>query len=119
MCQTDDMVIDLFHPFEGNLTQCFQDDFQPPYSDFDRHQIVAHPKKSKFHITKRKYFHVETLGRDLQTNKRRFLSLTEAFFPKAMPYPVSSCLGIHRVFFGSLVLSHPSGSSDLLSEYEY
>jgi hypothetical protein len=33
-----------------------------------------------------------------------------------VPYPVSSCLGNHRVFFGSLVLSQPSGSSDILSE---
>jgi hypothetical protein len=37
MCQSDDMVTYLFHPFEGDLTQCYQDDFQPPCSDFDRH----------------------------------------------------------------------------------
>ena len=41
MCQPDDMVTDMFHPFENDLTQCFQDDFQPPYSDFDRHRVVA------------------------------------------------------------------------------
>jgi hypothetical protein len=37
----NDMVIDLFHPFKDDLTQHFQDDFQPPYSDFDRHRVVA------------------------------------------------------------------------------
>jgi hypothetical protein len=118
MFQPNDMITYLFHPFEDDLTQCFQDDFQPPYSYFDRHQVVAHPKKSKVHTTKQKYFHVETLGRDLQKKKRHFLSPTEEFFSKVVPYPVSSCLGNHRVFFGSLVLSQPSGSSDLLSEYE-
>jgi hypothetical protein len=30
------MIIDLFHPFEDDMTQRFQDDFQPPYSNFDR-----------------------------------------------------------------------------------
>jgi hypothetical protein len=59
-----------------------------------------------------KYFHVETLGRDLQTKKRRFPSPKEEFFSKVVPYPISSCLGNHRVFLGSLVLSQPSGSSD-------
>jgi hypothetical protein len=116
MCQPDDMVTDLFHPFEDDLMQRFQDDFQPPYSDFDRHQVVAHPKQSEVHTTKHKYFHVETLGRDLQTKKRRFLSTTNKFFYKAVPYPVSSYLENHRVFFGSLVLSQPSRSNDLLSE---
>jgi hypothetical protein len=47
-----------------------------------------------------------------------FPESTEEFFSKVVPYPVSSCLGNHRVFFGSLVLSQPSGSSDLLSEDE-
>jgi hypothetical protein len=46
------MIIDLFHPFEDDLTQHFQDDFQPPYSDFDRHQVVAYPKQPKVHTTK-------------------------------------------------------------------
>jgi hypothetical protein len=47
-----DMITYLFHPFEDDLTQRFQDDFQPPYSDFDRHQVVACPKQSKVHTTK-------------------------------------------------------------------
>jgi hypothetical protein len=114
-----DMITYLFHPFEDDLMQRFRDDFQPPYSDFDRHQVVAYPKRSKVHTTKHKYFHVETLGRDLQTKKRHLLSLTEEFSSKDVPYPVSSCLGNHRVFFGSLVLSQPLGSSDILSEDEY
>jgi hypothetical protein len=118
MCQPDDMVTNLFHPFEDGLTQRFQDDFQPPYSDFDRHQVMARPNQSEVHTTKHKYFHVETLGKDLQTKKIRFLSLTKDFFSKVVPYPVSFCLGNHRVFFGYLVLSQPSGSSDILSEYE-
>jgi hypothetical protein len=52
MCQPNDMVTDLFHPFEDDLTQRFQDDFQPPYSDFDRHQVMACPNKSEVHTTK-------------------------------------------------------------------
>jgi hypothetical protein len=58
------------------------------------------------------------LGRDVQKKKRHFLSPTEEFFSKVVPYPVSSCLGNHKVFFGSLVLSQPLRSSDLLSEDE-
>jgi hypothetical protein len=119
MCQPDDMVTYLFHPFEDDLMQHFQDAFQPPYSDFDRHQVVAHPKKSKVHTTKQNYFHIETFSRDFHTKKRHFLSLTMEFFSKAMPYSISSYLENHRVFFGSIVLSHPSGSSDNLSEDEY
>jgi hypothetical protein len=118
MCQPDDMVTYLFHPFEDDLTQRFQDDFQPPYSFLYRHQVVARPKKSEVHTTKHKCFHVETLRRDFQTKKRCFTSPTEEFFSEVVPFPVSSCLGNHRVFFGSLILSQPSGSSDLLSEYE-
>jgi hypothetical protein len=113
-----DIITNLFHPFEDNLMQRFQDNFQPSCSNFDRHQVVACPKQSKVHSTKRKYFHVETLGKDLQTKKRRFLSLTEEFFSKVVPYPISPFLGNRRVFFGSLILSHPSGSNDLLSEDE-
>jgi hypothetical protein len=37
MCQPDDMVTHFFHPFKDDLTLHFQDDFQPPYLDFDRH----------------------------------------------------------------------------------
>jgi len=60
MCQPDDMVIDLFPPFEDDLTQHFQsdfrpsllsydanlfcEDFQPSYLDFDRYYVVASPK---------------------------------------------------------------------------
>jgi hypothetical protein len=79
---------------------------------------MACPKQSKFHTTKRQYFHVDTLVRDLQTKKRCLLSPTEEFFSKDVPYPIYSCLGNHRVFFGSLVLSQPSGRDDLLSEDE-
>jgi hypothetical protein len=79
---------------------------------------MAFPKQSKVHTTKRKYFHVETLGRNLQTKKRHFLSPTEKFSSKAVPYPVSSCFRNHRVFFGSLVLPQPSGRNDILSEDE-
>jgi hypothetical protein len=50
--------------------------------------------------------------------KRLFLSPTEYFLANSVPYPVSSCLGNHRVFLASLVLSRPSGSSDLLHEDE-
>jgi hypothetical protein len=106
-----DMLIGLFHPFKDDLTQCFQDDFQPSCSDFDRHQVVACPKQSKVHTTKQKYFHVET-------KNKRFLSPMVEFSSNVVPYPVSSCLGSHRVFFGSLVLPQPSGRNDILSEDE-
>jgi hypothetical protein len=94
----DDMVTDLFIPFKDDLSQhtqsdlqssldtypfedadLFYEEFQPLCSDFDRHQVVANPKQSEVHTTKRKYFHVEILGRDLQTKKRRFLSPREEF----------------------------------------
>jgi hypothetical protein len=65
MCQPDDMVTDLFHSIEDNLTQHFLDYFQPPYSDFDRNQIMARPNQYEVHNTKQEYFHVETLGKDL------------------------------------------------------
>jgi hypothetical protein len=58
MCQPDDMVTDLFHSFEEDMTRRFHDDFQPPYSYFDRHQVMALPKQSEVHTTKHKYFHV-------------------------------------------------------------
>jgi hypothetical protein len=111
MCQPDDMVTYLFHPFEDDLTQHFQDDFQPPYSDFNRHQVATYPKHYEVHTTKWKYFHVESLGRDLQTKKRLSLSPTEEFLSRheVVPYLVSSCLGNHSIFLGSLVLSQPSG----------
>jgi hypothetical protein len=79
---------------------------------------MANLKNSKVHTTKQKYFHVDTLGRDLQKKKRFFLSLTEEFLSKVVPYPISSCLGNRRVFLGSLFLSQTSGSSDFLSEDE-
>jgi hypothetical protein len=86
MCQPDDdMVTDLFHPFEDDPMQHFQDDFrpslvsydaylfcedfQPSCSDFDRHQVVANLGHSEVHTTKQKYFHVETFGGDLQIKK--------------------------------------------------
>jgi hypothetical protein len=118
MYQLDDMVTHLFHPFKDDLTQHFQDDFQSPYSDFDRHQVVASPKQFEVRTTKWNNFHVETLGWNLQTKKRLFLSPIEEFLFKAMPYPVSPRLGNHRVFLRSLVLSQPSGSIYLSSEDE-
>jgi hypothetical protein len=79
---------------------------------------MAIPKQSEVCTTKQQHFHVDTLGRDLQTKKRHFLIPTEEFFSKAMPYLVSSCFGNHRVFLGSLVLSQSSRSTDLVSEEE-
>jgi hypothetical protein len=76
------------------------------------------PRHSKVHTTKRKYYHIETLNKDLNTKKRNFPKLMNMFFSKAVPYPVSSCLGKHRVFLGSLVLSQPSGNNELMNEDE-
>jgi hypothetical protein len=42
----------------------------------------------------------------------------QEFFSKVVPCPVFSCLGNHRVLFGSLVLSHHSRGSDILNEFE-
>jgi hypothetical protein len=39
--------------------------------------------------------------------------------PEVLPYLVSSSLGNRKVFLGSLILSHPSGSNDFLGEDEY
>jgi hypothetical protein len=36
-----------------------------------------------------------------------------------MPYLISSSLGNHQIFLGSLISSHPSWSSDVSSEDEY
>jgi hypothetical protein len=66
MYQPNDMVIGLFHQFEDELTLHFQDDFQPSYSDLDKHQVMALPKNFEAHTTKHKYFHVETFCVDLQ-----------------------------------------------------
>jgi hypothetical protein len=60
-----DMTKYFFHRFEDKLTQRFPDDFQPTYSDFYRHHVVACPKKYKVNATKRKYFDFLTLGRYL------------------------------------------------------
>jgi hypothetical protein len=79
---------------------------------------VVIPKQSRVHTTTQKNLHVKTLGRDLQINKRNFLNPMEDCLSKVVPYHVSSCLGNHRVFLGSLVLSKPSGSSDFLSKDE-
>jgi hypothetical protein len=81
----DDMVIDLFYPFEDDPTRHFQDefwpslvscdpylfheDFLPSYLEFDRHQVMAIPRYFEVHTTKRKYFHVDTFGGDLQIKK--------------------------------------------------
>jgi hypothetical protein len=87
-------------------------------SYFDKHKVIANPKQFEIHTTKKKLFHVETLGRGLQTKKRHSLSLTKSFLSEVMPYPISSCLGNHRFFLGYLVLSHPSRSRDFISEDE-
>jgi hypothetical protein len=91
----DDMVTNLFHPFEDDLSQythddsqpslescdeypfgdsdLFYEDFQPPScSDFDGHQVVANPEQSGAHTTKQKYFHLEIFDRDLQIKKNIF-----------------------------------------------
>jgi hypothetical protein len=52
MYQPYDMVTNLFHIFKDDLTQRFQNDFQPPYLDFDRHQVMARPKQYEVHTTK-------------------------------------------------------------------
>jgi hypothetical protein len=48
----------------------------------------------------------------LDVGKESFLG------PEVLPYLVSSSLGNHKVFLGSLILSQPSGSNDFLSEDE-
>jgi len=48
----------------------------------------------------------------LDVGKESFLG------PKVAPYHISSSLGNHKVFLGSLIFSQPSGSSDILSEDE-
>jgi len=84
----EDMVTDLFHRFEDDLSQhthddsqpslqsrdeypfgdsdLFYEDFEPPScSNFDGHQVVASPEHSGAHATKRKYFHLGIFGMDL------------------------------------------------------
>jgi hypothetical protein len=53
-------------------------------------------------------------------NKKHVLDVGKESFlgPEVIPYHVSSSLGNHKVFLGSLIFSHPSGSSNILREYE-
>jgi hypothetical protein len=37
---------------------------------------------------------------------------------EVVPYLISSSLGNHQIFLGSLISSHPSGSDDVSSEDE-
>jgi hypothetical protein len=73
----DDMVTNLFHPFEDDPTQHFQDDFrpslvsydaylfcedfQPSHSNFDRHQVMASLGHSEVHTTKLSTFMLRLL----------------------------------------------------------
>ena len=84
----DDMLTNLFYPFEDDLSQythdyfqssfksCdaypfgdsvfFYEEFKPPScSDSNGHQVMAHPEYSKAHTTKSIFFHIGVLGRDL------------------------------------------------------
>jgi hypothetical protein len=79
----DDMVTDLFSPFEDNLSHhtqsgfhssldahpfedvdLFYKDFQPLCLDFDRYEVVASPRQSSFHSTKRKFCHLGDSHKD-------------------------------------------------------
>jgi hypothetical protein len=76
---------------------------------------MVSPKKTKAHTTKWKNFHIDTL----HIRKRHLPTPAEEFSSKVVLYRVSSYLGNHRLFLGSHILSHPSGSNDFLSEDEY
>jgi hypothetical protein len=128
----DDMITDLFRSFKDDPTQHFQDDFcpslgscdadlfcedfQPLCSDIDRDQVVANPGHSEVQTTKRKYFHIDTFGGDLQIKKQCFLSPREEFISRheVIPYLLSSSPGSHVVFFRSFISSQSSTSGGAL-----
>jgi hypothetical protein len=85
---SDEIVTDLFFPFEDHLLLHTQDDLQSSLDtyhfedadlfhedfhslciDFERHQVAARPKQSKDSTTKQKYSQVEILVEDLQMKK--------------------------------------------------
>jgi hypothetical protein len=124
------MVKDLFRPFEDNLSQHFQVDFQPSlesydadhfrdvdlfYKDFqpplslisNEHHDVAIPEQPKAHSTNRKYFHIGDFYKDSQMKRPRF----SFSIPKHVPYLIPPSQGNHKVFFGSLISSKSSRSN--------
>jgi hypothetical protein len=114
----DDMITNLFHPFEDDLSPYTHDDsqsslqschsypfgdsdlfyggFQPPFrSDFDGYKIVVIQEQPKIHIAKRQYFrHVAVL---IHTYKRGEVSNPLGVSLEAQclsPNPLSPRLGL-------------------------
>jgi hypothetical protein len=139
----DDMVTDLFCPFEDDLSQHTQGDLQssfgscdayplgdadlfyensqsPSPSDLDGHQYVAIPEQLKIHTTEQQYFHLGDFCKDLQVMKQHILGIQKDSFsrPELVPYLISPSQGNHGVFLGSLIFSQSSGSSDYENEDE-
>jgi hypothetical protein len=108
----DDMVTDLFFPFEDDLSQhtqsdlqssfgaypfedadLFYEDFQPLCSYFEEYQDVATSEQSEVHSSKRKYFHLGYFHGDSQGKRRCFST------PETVPYLLPSSPRDHAVFF--------------------
>jgi hypothetical protein len=123
----DDMVTDLFHPFEDDLSQhtqsdlqssfgtypfedadLFYEDFQPLCSDFEEYQDMATSEQSEVHSSKQKYFHLGYFHGDSQGKRQCFST------PETVPYLLPSSPRDHAVFFRSLISSQSSTSSESL-----
>jgi hypothetical protein len=120
---------DYFQPYLGSCDAYYFErsdllnieHFQPaPCSNVDGYKVVAIPKKSETHSTKKQYFHLRDFCRDLWINKLHTFGFGEDSFsrPKVVPYLISPSQGIFRVFLGSLISSQSSGSSGVIKEDE-
>jgi hypothetical protein len=119
----DDMVIDLFHPVEDDLSPYTHDDFrsslvscdscpfedsnlfyeyfQPPLcSDFDGYKGVVIPEQSKTHVAEKQYFRPKALCKDMQMKGKQFFSSRRISFSEYEAIPcLCSSLGSHTIFF--------------------
>jgi hypothetical protein len=77
-------------------------------------------EKEKTHTKNQQRFYLEALQKGLQM-KQHILEVAKVSFlgPQILPYLVSSSLRNQQVFLGCLILSHPSGRNDFVSEDEY
>jgi hypothetical protein len=91
---SDDVVMDFFIHFEDDLSHHTQSDFHSSFDghpfedayffykefhplclDFDRYHVMARPRQSEVHSTKKKFCHLRDSHWDLRTKRIFFLLL--------------------------------------------
>jgi hypothetical protein len=123
----DDMVANLFRPFEDDLSHhtqsdprssfgtypfedayLFYEEFQLLCLDFEEYHEIATSEQSESHSSKRKYFHLGDFHGDSQGKRNCFSTL------EIVPYLLSSSPRDHVILFRSLISSQPSTSNESL-----